>query len=178
MFTPNISSLTPHIDNFEMRQSFDLGNDNFVLFGSTTTPKRNMTVLHYDSKKKRAVFKDISKGDEDFIKPYFFKTTFPSDPILILCTKGADYTYGVSVYAFNKNTFNNIGYMDIALNEKPDSSTTDPVPWTQISINDDEIKFSFSKSVSTDFQGQQQKNYEAGQLTYHYRDGKLSMWTK
>lgn len=155
-----------------------MGDDKLILFGTKTAPKRGVGVVLYDSKSKRTVFQDISTGDEDFIKPCFFKTTSPSDPIIFLCTTGADYTYGVSIYTFHKNAIKNIGYMDIALNENPNASSTDPGPWTLISINDAVTTFSFSKSVSTDFQGQQQKNYKAGELTYQFKDGKLTMRTK
>jgi len=95
-----------------------------------------------------------------------------------LCTTGADYTYGVYIYTLTKSEMKNIGYMDVALNEDPNSSSTDPGPWTLITNNDGQITFSFSKPVSTDFQGDKQKNYKAGELTYEYRDGKLTMRTK
>jgi hypothetical protein len=148
------------------------------LFGTKTAPKRGVGLILYDSKSSQTVFQDISTGEEDFIKPHFFKTTSPSDPIIFLCTIGADCTYGVSVYTFNKNAIKNIGYMDISLNENPNASSTDPSPWTLISTNDVTTTFSFSKSVSTDFQGQKQKNYKAGELTYQYKNGKLTMRTK
>jgi hypothetical protein len=178
LFNPKASSLTPHIDNFEINQSFDLGDDKLILFGTKTAPKRGVGLVLYDSKSKQTVFQDISTGDEDFIKPHFFKTTLPSDPIIFLCTTGADYTYGVSVYTFHKSAVKNIGYMDIALNEDPNASSTDPGPWTLINISDATTTFSFSKSVSTDFQGQKQKNYKAGELTFQLTDGKLTMRTE
>jgi hypothetical protein len=189
LFTPKASSLTPHIDNFKISQSFDLADDKLILFGTKTAPIRGVGLVLYDSKSKQTVFQDISTNDKDFIKPYFFKTTLPSDPIIFLCTTGAEYTYGVSIYTFHKNAIKSVGYMDVALNENPmdmflnelyypSALSTDPSPWTIININDSITTFSFSKPVSTDFQGQQQKNYKAGELTYQFKDGKLTMRTK
>jgi hypothetical protein len=178
LFAPKTTALVPQINDFEIRQSFDIGNDKLILFGNATTSKKGVGLVLYDSKSKQTIFKDMRTGDEDFLKPHFFKTSAQTDPIIILCTTGADYTYGVYIYTLTKSEMKNIGYMDVALNEDPNSSSTDPGPWTLITNNDGQITFSFSKPVSTDFQGDKQKNYKAGELTYEYRDGKLTMRTK
>jgi hypothetical protein len=73
------------------------------LFGNATTSKKGVGLVLYDSKSKQTIFKDMRTGDEDFLKPHFFKTSAQTDPIIILCTTGADYTYGVYIYTLTKS---------------------------------------------------------------------------
>jgi hypothetical protein len=179
LYTPKKCSETPYLDSFNISQSFDMNNNKFLLFGTKTTQQKNgIGIILYDAVSKQIIFEDISAGDEDFITPHFFRQKSAAEPIVFLSTIGADYTYGVSIYKFHKDNVSKIGFMDIALNQNPNESSTDPGPWTIISINDTSLNFTFSKSISTDFQGENQKNYNPGELSYQLKNEKLVKVTK
>jgi len=155
-----------------------MGNNQIILFGIRTSPHKGIGLIFYDNKLKQTLYEDFRDGDEDFINPHFFRTSLNSDPTIFLCSTGAEFTYGVSVYSFVKNAVKYIGHMDISLNENPYKSLTDPGPYANMSVGDSSMTIRFSKSVSTDFQGLKQRNYTPGELTYQYKHGMLTMLTK
>ena len=163
------------IDSLNTNKSFHWFDNSLLIFGtSNKLYKTGVGFVLYDTISNKIKFNAIGEGgDEDFIVPHFFKTIDTLDPILLLCNVGAEYTYGVRIYKLERNKIQEIGYMDIALDINPYESDTDPVPFTEISINNDTLNFSFTKQIASNFQGLNEKIYKTGELKYIYANDKL-----
>lgn len=178
LFSPGQQKLLEQNDSIKTATSYELSADLALVVGSKSGTPYKVGISLINRQTKQVHYQDFSTGDEDFISPYFFRTASPSDPIIILCSSGAGYTYGVTAYAFNKNKIEKLGYMPIALNENPNTASTDPAPYTNISIQNNILSFSFTKPVCTNFQSQGQKNYAVGELKFVFKKGKLRMLNK
>jgi hypothetical protein len=164
------------LDSFKIFKSFDGPHNDIISFGvSTKLTKTGVGFIQCDKKSHSVKFNAVwEDGSEDFILPHFFTTKETRDPILLLCTVGAEFTYGVRVYSLEKVKTTLIGNLPIALDTDPYTNSTDPVPHTTITAAGDSLTFSFSKTVAKDFQGQTHKTFKPGHLSYVYKNGQLT----
>ena len=162
---PERSNLVIKIDSFTVSEAFKLSNSSILIFGrSTNLFQSSIGIIQYDILKNVMIYKDFCKGEEDFMRPHFFKSNSKNDPVLLLCNVGADYSWGVLIYSIKNEKIKKIGYMDVSL-KADENEYDDPVPYAKITRCGRTSTISFSREVATNWQNDHMKFYDPGKIT-------------
>lgn len=111
-------------------------------------------------------------GDAYNLTPIFLKTNYEDDPIVILAEQGTEYSWGVRVFLFSENSVEDIGLLNVGV-EEIEGQIFSVVPYTKVVRKNDSIIFSFTKDVNYD-PGGQDLTITKDKIFYRYENGKLN----
>ena len=173
-FQPEASEYFLKIDSISVLKGF-LINESTILYFVRCNKlySSGLGLILYNKTDKKILFQEHNEGDEDFIKPHFFKTDKANGQILLLCNVGADFSYGIWAYQIANNNIKKIGILDISLNVDIYKEYDDPIPYAKIVTDETSIFITFIRSVASNWQNGNETIYQPGEISFIINNGNI-----
>lgn len=122
--------------------------------------------------------------DSEVMSPTFFSTGDSADGIVVLANFGGKESWGQKVFWLKGQTFNDLGWLDVAHREwrtvdgQTEQRRTNIAPYTTVSGKDGRFLFTFtgdSLLLYDDLEGQLERTFSPSSVAYRHDGGQMTL---